>query len=67
MRAFSVLSAALLFTVTAWAATVTSPSDGTTWDASTQSQKVSWDVVSTDPSNFTILLVNMVRFSSISP
>lgn len=60
MRAFSVLSAAL-FAATAWAATITSPAQDTTWDASKNGQNVAWTFVSTDPSNFSIALVNMVR------
>jgi len=65
MRAFSVLSAAL-FAATAWAATVDSPSQETSWDAGKKSQSVTWTAVSTDPSNFTIYLVNMVRFYGTS-
>ena len=61
MRAFSVLSAAL-FATTAWALTVTTPSEDTTWDATKQSQSISWTSVSSDTSNFSIALVNMVRF-----
>ena len=69
MRAFSALSATLLFAVTALALTVNSPGDDTTWDASKRSQSVSWTTVSTDPSNFTVVLINMVRLlrTSTSP
>jgi len=65
MRAFSVLFAAL-FAATAWAATVDSPSKETSWNAGQKSQSVTWTAVSTDPSNFTISLVNMVRFYGTS-
>lgn len=60
MRAFSVLST-VLFAATAWAVTITSPSQDTTWDASKNGQNVAWTSVSTDASNFSIALVNMVR------
>jgi len=60
MRAFSALSAVLLFAATALALTVTSPSQETSWDASKRSQSVTWKVVTTDPSNFTVVLINMV-------
>ena len=60
MRAFSVLSTTL-FAATAWAATITSPSQDTTWDASKIGQAVAWTWVATDPSNFSIALVNQVR------
>ena len=61
MRAFSALSAVLSLAATALALTVTSPGQDTTWDASTRSQSISWSSVATDPSNFTISLINMVR------
>ena len=66
MRTFSVLSASLLFVATALAISVTSPVEGAFWDASKSSQTVAWNSVSTDPTSFTILLVNMVRVHLIS-
>jgi hypothetical protein len=62
MRAFSVLSASLLFAATALGLTVTSPMEGAFWDASQNTQNVAWNSVSSDPSNFTISLVNMVIY-----
>ncbi|KAF9789780.1 hypothetical protein BJ322DRAFT_1044150 [Thelephora terrestris] len=62
MRAFSVLSAALLFFATALGISVTSPVEGAFWDASKSTQSVAWNSVSSDPNNFTISLVNMVVY-----
>lgn len=67
MRAFSVLSAALLFASTAFGLSVTSPVEGAFWDASQNTQTVGWNSVSTDPTNFTVVLVNMVSFRPILP
>lgn len=66
MRAFSVLSASLLFVATALGLSVTSPMLGAFWDASQNTQSVAWDSVSSDPTSFTITLVNMVSFHPIS-
>lgn len=66
MRAFSALSTAFLFAVSTWALTVTNPAQGSSWDASKQAQTVGWNTVTTDPTNFTISLVNMVRSRSAS-
>jgi len=62
MRASSVLSAALLFATTAFGLSVTSPVEGAFWDASQNTQTVGWNSVSTDPTNFTVVLVNMVVY-----
>jgi len=62
MRASSVLSAALLFASTAFGLSVTSPVEGALWDASQNTQTVGWNSVSTDPTNFTVVLVNMVVY-----
>lgn len=66
MRAFSALSAVLFFAASTLALTVTTPAQGASWDASKQSQSVAWNAVGTDPSNFSIALVNMVRLRRIS-
>jgi len=62
MRAFSVLSASLLFVATALGLTVTTPVEGALWDATQNTQTVSWSSVSSDPSSFTISLVNMAVY-----
>lgn len=66
MRAFLALSATLLFVAAALAISVTSPTEGQNWDASKSSQSVSWNSVSSDPSSFTISLVNMVTYPNVN-
>lgn len=59
MRAVATL---LAFAASALALQVTAPTN-TTGFFTSGSNKVSWQSVSTDPTNFTIVLVNMVRVS----
>jgi len=66
MRAFSTISAVFLLALNTWALTITDPGQNTVWDSSTQSQTVSWNSVATDPTNFTVLLVNMQSYPNIN-
>ncbi|KAF9643622.1 hypothetical protein BDM02DRAFT_3191395 [Thelephora ganbajun] len=66
MRAFSILSAAFLFVATALGIAVTNPAQGTRWDAGKKTQSVAWTSVATDPTSFTIALVNMQAYPNIN-
>lgn len=61
MRAFATL---LAFAASALAYQVTEPTNSTGF-SNDGSNTVSWDMVSSDPANFTIVLVNNVRFKRI--
>ena len=56
------LAALLALAASALAYQVTQPTNSTGWTTSGPNV-VAWDMVSTDPANFTILLVNEVRVS----
>ncbi|KAI9638867.1 uncharacterized protein MKK02DRAFT_41894 [Dioszegia hungarica] len=55
-----------LLTVAA-AIRVTSPSSSTVWASGTSAQTITWEAVSSDPTSFTIQLVNQAGFLSNSP
>ncbi|KAH8089300.1 Ser-Thr-rich glycosyl-phosphatidyl-inositol-anchored membrane family-domain-containing protein [Filobasidium floriforme] len=52
-----------LFALAVQAVTVTSPTEGQNWGTS-DAQTVSWDAVSTDPTSFSIVLVNDNRLTA---
>ncbi|KAF9643738.1 hypothetical protein BDM02DRAFT_3077606, partial [Thelephora ganbajun] len=56
----------LLFVVSTWAATITTPSIGTIWEASSPGQQVAWTFVATDPKNFSLALSNMQTYPNIN-
>ncbi|GJE84261.1 GPI anchored serine-threonine rich family protein [Phanerochaete sordida] len=62
MRAVATL---LAFAASALAMSVTAPTNSTGFSTSGQNT-VSWTAVSTDPTNFTVVLVNMARFPTYS-
>ena len=58
------LTIAPLFALAVKAVTVTSPTEGQNW-GTTGAQTVSWEAVSTDPTSFSVVLVNDVSLSWI--
>lgn len=54
-------TAVALFIASAMAFTVTEPATDATWDLNAGSQTVAWTTVSSDRSNFTVVLSNQVR------
>lgn len=43
---------------------VTSPDNSTTWSSSSSAQTIQWNPVATDPTSFTVQLVNQVSLPS---